>query len=111
MIDPRSEAVLILKHETGQFEDETRKVSRYKIHAASRKIEIVFNSSDPIFSYWQARVRILRHPERVALAGGARVEVRGNIWESATEILTFSGPNGAWTRIFYRRKAGEALFP
>jgi hypothetical protein len=106
VIDPRREAVLI--HETGQFHDRTRDVSRYEIQTASGTVGIVFNGGPRIFPYGQARVRILRDPAQVALAEGARLEVCGDIWESATEILTFTAPEGAWSRIFYGVRTGEA---
>jgi len=32
----------------------------------------------------------------------------GSTWESATEVLTFAGINGEWSRVFYRTQAGEA---
>jgi hypothetical protein len=52
-------------------------------------------------------VTILRNPQRHALAEGERVEVNGSVWESATEVLTFTGTGAAWSRIFYRTQAGE----
>jgi AAA domain/Protein of unknown function (DUF2726) len=108
VIDPRREAVLILDHKTGQFHDRTRDVSRCEIQTASGTIGIVFTSGPRVFPYRQARVRILRDPARVALAQGARVEVRGDIWDGATEIVSFTAAEGAWSRIFYRRQKGEA---
>jgi hypothetical protein len=52
-------------------------------------------------------VRILRDVKRHALAAGERVEVDGSTWASATEVLTFTGTAGAWSRVFYRTQAGE----
>jgi hypothetical protein len=52
-------------------------------------------------------VRILGDPERHALAEGERVEVDGSTWESATEVLTFTGAGCAWSRVFYRTQGGE----
>lgn len=53
-------------------------------------------------------MRVLRDPAHVALQEGVRVEVCGDIWERATEILTFAAPEGAWSRIFYRRQTDVA---
>ncbi|WP_243794343.1 AAA domain-containing protein [Saccharopolyspora gloriosae] len=52
-------------------------------------------------------MRALRDPERIALNGEVRVEVRGAVWESAVEIATFADSEGAWARVFYRRKGNE----
>jgi hypothetical protein len=106
VIDPRCEAVLILDRKTGQFQDKTGEVSGYKVQIANGTIDIIFNGGR-VFRYGSARVRILRDPEQVALAEGARVEVRGHIWASATEVVTFKSLEGAWCRIFYRKQGGE----
>jgi hypothetical protein len=106
VIDPRREAVLIRDHETGPFQDKTGDVSRYEIQTASGTIGIVFNGGR-VYRYRQARVRILRDPTRIALTEGARVEVHGDTWASATEIVNFAAPEGAWSRIFYRKQGKE----
>ena len=105
MINPRSMAVLIRDRATNQFEDRTRDVS--EIRTAGQRIEIVFNDSNKPFRYGRDRVRILRDPKRHALMEGEWVEANGSVWESATEVLTFTGTGGAWSRIFYRTQAGE----
>ena len=105
MINPRSIAVLIRDHAKGQFEDRTRDVSETR--TAGQLIEIVFNDSNKSFRYGRDRVRILRDPKRCALTEGEWVEVDGSVWESATEVLTFTGTVDAWSRIFYRTRAGE----
>ncbi|MGH3853708.1 MAG: AAA domain-containing protein [Pseudonocardiaceae bacterium] len=107
MIDPRCEAVLIADRDTGQFADQTHKVVRYEAQS-SGKINLVY--SGRAYLYGPARVRILRNPARVPLPPGAKVEVRGAIWENATEIWAFTGPVGAWWRIFSRRQAGEVYY-
>ena len=105
MINPRSMAVLIRDNAASQFEDRTWSVSRTR--SAGQLIEIVFNDSGKSFRYGQDRARILRDPMRRALAEGEWVEVDGSVWRSATEVLTFTGTVGAWSRIFYRTRAGE----
>ena len=105
MINPRSMVVLIRDRAANQFEDSTRTIS--EIHAADQLIEIVFNGNPKRFKYRQDRVRILRDPKRRALTAGESVEVDGSVWGSATEVLTFTGNGGAWSRIFYRTRAGE----
>jgi hypothetical protein len=105
VINPRSTAVLIRDPAASQFEDKTRKVSR--IRPAGQLIEIVFNDSNKSFRYGRDRVRILRDPKRRALTEGEWVEVDGSVWGSATEVLTFTGTVDAWSRIFYRTRAGE----
>lgn len=107
MVDPRRVAVLIRDRETTQLQDKTSEASWFEIRAASGTVAIAFNNGR-VFPYGQARVRILSDPARVALAEGTRVEVRGDIWESATEVLTFTAAEGAWCRVFYPTKAGEA---
>ncbi|GAA0591182.1 AAA domain-containing protein [Kutzneria viridogrisea] len=106
MIDPHHEAVLIRNRQTGVFEDETRKVSRYEIQHA--RIGIVFAKGNKVFPYGPDRVQILRRPVRRNLADSDRVEVDGSIWETATETATFTSAGGAWCRVFYRTRAGEA---
>ncbi|HEY4454407.1 MAG TPA: AAA domain-containing protein [Pseudonocardiaceae bacterium] len=105
MIDPHREAVLIRNRETGVFEDETRKISRYEIQQA--RIWIVFAKDNKGFSYGPDRVQILCGPARRTLTDGDRVEVGGSIWDTATETATFTGAGGAWCRVFYRTRAGD----
>jgi AAA domain/Protein of unknown function (DUF2726) len=105
VINPRSMAVLIRDDAASQFEDKTQEVS--EIRTAGQRIEIVFIRGNKAFRYGRDRVRILRDPKRHALTQGERVEVDGSTWESATEVLTFTGAGGAWYRIFYTTRAGE----
>jgi AAA domain/Protein of unknown function (DUF2726) len=104
VINPRNMAVLIRDHAARQFEDKTRKVSQAR--SIGQLTEIVFNDSSKSFRYGPDRVRILRDPKRRALAEGEWVEVDGSVWESATEVLTFTDTVDAWSRIFYRTRAG-----
>lgn len=106
MIDPRREAVLIRNRESGVFEDETLKVSRYEIQHT--RIGIVFAGRNRVFAYGPDRVQILRGPLRRTLTDVDRVEVNGSIWETAIETATFTGAGGAWCRVFYRTRVGEA---
>ncbi|MGH3604116.1 MAG: AAA domain-containing protein [Pseudonocardiaceae bacterium] len=108
MIDPRCEAVLIADRNTGQFADQTHDVVRYETQPRG-KIDIVYRSGR-VYRYGPERVRILRNPARVPLPPGAKVEVRGAIWEYATEVWAFTGPVGAWWRIFSRRQEGEEVY-
>ena len=50
---------------------------------------------------------MLRRPKRRELGHGELVEANGSTWQSATEVLTFPEAHGAWSRIFYRTRAGE----
>lgn len=108
MIDPRSEAVLIRNRETGVFEDETRHIARYEFQPGGQRIGIVFVNRNKVFPYGLDRVQILRRPVRAIVTGGDRVEVDGSTWDNATETVTFTGAYGAWSRVFYRTRAGEA---
>ena len=105
MINPRSMVILIHDRKTNQFEDKTPNVSR--VQPAAHQIEILFKGKTKPYTYGQNRVRILRDPKRHALMEGEWVEANGSVWESATEVLTFTGTGGAWSRIFYRTQAGE----
>jgi AAA domain-containing protein/uncharacterized protein DUF2726 len=105
VINPRSMAVLIGDGAANQFKDKTQDVS--EIRPAGQRIEIVFINSNKPYPYGRDRVRILRDPKRHALTEDERVEVNGSAWESATEVLTFTDTDGAWSRIFYRTRAGE----
>jgi AAA domain len=105
VITPRSMAVLIRDRATHQFKDRTRDVS--EIRTAGQRIEIVFIDSNRLFSYGPDRVMILDAPKRHALTEGERAEVDGSAWESATEVVIFTGTAGAWSRVFYRTQAGE----
>ncbi|MFB9904255.1 AAA domain-containing protein [Allokutzneria oryzae] len=107
MINPRSEAVLIRNRETGVFEDQTRNIARYKFQPEGQRIGIVFTKGNKVFPYGPDRVQILRSSARRVMAAGDRVEVGGSIWDSATETVTFTGAYGAWSRVFYRTRAGE----
>ena len=103
MINPRSMAVLIRNRTTNQFE--VQKVS--EIRTSGERIEILFSHSSKRYEYGRDRVRILRNPKRYVLREGEWVEANGNIWESATEVLAFAGYGDTWSRIFYRKQAGE----
>ena len=105
VISPRSTAVLIRDTAATQFEDKTRDVS--EVRPAGQRVGIVFIRSNKVFEYGQERVRILRDPKRHGLAKGERAEVNGVAWPTATEVLTFTGADGAWSRVFYRTQAGE----
>ncbi|HTU77039.1 MAG TPA: AAA domain-containing protein, partial [Trebonia sp.] len=98
-------AVLIRNRAGGQFEDRTRNVSN--IRPTGQLIEIIFDGDGKPFGYGRDRVRILRDPVRRALTEGEWVEVDGSVWQSATEVLTFTSTVDAWSRIFYRTQAGE----
>jgi len=97
-------AVLIGDRAATQFKDRTRDVSQTR--PAGQLIEILFKDNKS-FRYGRDRVRILRDPKRRALTEGEWVEVDGSVWESATEVLTFTGIGDAWSRIFYLTRAGE----
>jgi hypothetical protein len=105
VINPRSMAVLIGDGAANQFKDKTQDVS--EIRPAGQRIEIVFINSNKPYPYRRDRVRILRDPKRHALTEDERVEANGSARESATEVLTFTDTGGAWSRIFYRTRAGE----
>jgi hypothetical protein len=105
VINPRRTAVLIRDDVASQFKDRTRDISAAR--SAGQLIEIVFNDSGRSFRYGRDRVRILRDPQCRALAEGERVEVDGSVWEGATEVVTFTSAVGGWSRIFYRKGAGE----
>jgi hypothetical protein len=104
MIDPRDRAVLIRNSTTGQFEDKTREI--LNVSNIGEYIEIIFTGSKR-YTYRRDRVRVLRRPKRRELGHGELVEANGSTWQSATEVLTFPGAHGAWSRIFYRTRAGE----
>jgi hypothetical protein len=107
VIDPHNEAVLIRNPETGVFKDETRNIARYEFQPAGQRIGIVFTNRNKVFHYGPDRVQVLRSPARRVVTGDDRVEVAGTIWDSATETVTFTGAHGAWSRVFYRTRAGE----
>jgi hypothetical protein len=96
--------VLIRNSTTGQFEDKTREV--VDARDKGQRIEILFTSNKS-YAYGRDRVRVLRRPKRRKLGDSELVEANGSIWQSATEVLTFTGADGAWSRIFYRTRAGE----
>ena len=104
MINPRGMAVLTLSRVTHQFE--LQDVSEYR--DLGQEIEIVFTHSHKRYSYRREHVRIIRDPRRRVLTEGERVEANGTVWTTATEIVTFTSIDGAWSRIFYRKQAAEA---
>lgn len=103
MIDPRSTAILTHNRTTNQFE--AQQVS--EIRPSGGRFEILFTPNGKRYEYGRDRVRILGNPKRYALREGDWLEANGSVWETATEVLTFTGDGGAWSRIFYRTKAGE----
>lgn len=104
MIDPRRLAILIRDRAGNTFEEKTREIS--EVWPAGQWTKIVFTNGRS-YEYGRDRVRIVRNPHRRVLVEGERVEAGGTIWESATEVLTFTDAAGAWSRIFYGTKAGE----
>ncbi|WP_328993400.1 AAA domain-containing protein [Kribbella sp. NBC_01245] len=108
MRNPRREAILVRNARTGRFDDKTLEVVSYAQRADGR-IEIVFTSSSRPYPYGPERVRILGQPEHVTLGQGQQIEVDGVIWENATEVCTFPGDDGSWSRVFYTTtERGEA---
>lgn len=107
VIDPRLEAILVADRATGRFVDKTPEVVRYA-GRADGKVEVVFTSRSSSYAFGPERVRILGQPERVALGQGRHVEVDGVVWENATEVCTFPGHGGSWSRVFYAKERGEA---
>jgi hypothetical protein len=106
VIDPRREAILIDDPIERRFVDKTFDVDRYRTRADGRTIEIIFRSGTKVYRYGRERVRILRGGESVPVPEGSKVEVLGVLWPNATDAITFTGPDGAWLRIFYSRKDG-----
>jgi hypothetical protein len=98
-------AVLIRDDTASPFKDRTRDVS--KIRTAGQLIEILFVRGNKPYTYGRDYVRILRNPRQHTLAEGERVEANGSAWESATEVLMFTGTGDPWSRIFYGTQAGE----
>lgn len=105
MLDPHREAVLIRDTQTRILHDKTSDIARYD-NMPGGKIRITF-ASGRAYNYGAGRVRILRHPERVAITDDTSIEVDSFAWSGVREIVTFSGPDGAWTRIFYQSRDGE----
>jgi AAA domain/Protein of unknown function (DUF2726) len=105
VINPRSMAILIRDDAASQFKDKTRKVS--DIRTAGQRVEIIFIRGNKVYLHGRERVRILRDPKRHTLREGERVEANGSAWKTATEVLTFTGTDGAWSRIFYTTQEGE----
>jgi hypothetical protein len=103
VVNPRNMAVLIRNRVTNQFE--AKDVA--EIRTAGQQVEIVFTNSEIRYPFARDRVMILRHPQRRALAEGECVEVDGNIWRTATEVLTFPSADTGWSRVFYSKQAGE----
>jgi hypothetical protein len=97
-------AVLIRDSATGQFEDKTREV--LDTRDKGQRIEILFTGNKS-YAYGRDRVRVLRRPKRRELGDTELVEANGSTWQSATEVPTFTGADGAWSRIFYRTRSGE----
>lgn len=106
MIDPRREAVLILDRTANEFKDRTPDISGYE-SLPDGKVDIVFDGGRH-YPYRQERVRILTNAKPVAITGDSRVEVDGSVWADVVEVVTFSGPEDEWSRIFYRKR-GEVV--
>lgn len=105
MIDPRRECVLIHDRKTGTFAEKTSDIARYKVQSDSR-VAIAFRDGKT-YTYGSGRVRIMQKPESHMLEGQERVEVRGSVWECATQVVTFTAAGGAWSRVFYCKQNGE----
>jgi hypothetical protein len=98
-------AVLIRDKATYQLKDETWHISN--IRRVGSLFEIAFTNSGQIYKYGQDRVRILRDPRRHVLTEAERVQVDESVWETATEVVTFTGSEGGWSHIFYGAQTGE----
>jgi AAA domain/Protein of unknown function (DUF2726) len=106
VINPRSMAVLIRNLTTNQFEAE----DVAEIRAVGQQVEIVFSTGYKRYRYRRDRVRTLGNPQRRAVLEGERVEANGIVCAAASEVLTFAGAEGAWSRIFYTTQAGKAAY-
>ncbi|GAB2647846.1 AAA domain-containing protein [Saccharopolyspora gloriosae] len=104
MVDPRGEAVLISDQSTGRFQDRTADIAGVEPLPDGR-VGIMFNGGKR-YPYGANRVRVLRDPQHTTLSGDLRAEVCGTVWDSAIEVATFAGPEGGWSRVFYRSGEG-----
>ncbi|MFV0408066.1 MAG: AAA domain-containing protein, partial [Propioniciclava sp.] len=59
------------------------------------------------YSFKPGRVTLLTDPTPCPPPSDALVEVCGRVCRHVSEMLTFSGPSGAWTRVFYQTRTGE----
>jgi hypothetical protein len=84
----------------GAFEDKTSDIEWCR--ADPDAVHIKYLRNKQIYRYGRRRVAILRDPVALALDAGERVEIRGSVWRTVTEVLVF----GAWCRIFYRTEEG-----
>lgn len=106
VMDPRCEVVLIANRKTGDLEDKTSEVASYRRRGDGR-VDVVFSNRSVSYAYGPDRLKILHRRERLCLTRGQKIEVDGVIWESATEVCTFSGNDGDWSRVFYMRGRTE----
>jgi hypothetical protein len=104
MIDPRREVVLT-KKPGDEFKDRTPDVTTYEV--ADGRIMITYASSQRAYAYGSDNAMVLRNGLRAPLSDTTRVEVDGVVWDSATEVWTFTGPGDAWTRVFYIAQGKE----
>ncbi|MDR1999666.1 MAG: hypothetical protein LBQ06_06980, partial [Frankiaceae bacterium] len=111
MMDPRCGAVLIRPSGGGDYKDRTAEVAFCEERGG--RVAVTFANSKKSFPYSPDRAAFLGRAEQLPLGGEIRVEVRGEVWSSATEAWRLSGSAGRWIRIFYHAKNKELhkLYP
>lgn len=99
VIDPYREAILIASKNSRSLQDRTAEVTDY-MPLSDGRVSVTFRSGKS-YRYGADRVRILQNPECREITDGVAIEVYGQVWTNVRSIRTFTGADGAWSRVFY----------
>lgn len=109
MIDPRATLVLIRSADSGAWEERTSEI--VEVEVGRSRVEIRFARGNKAYPYGLDRVRVLGDPVLVPIPPGARLRVRGSLWDerdpSDLEVREFGHAPDAWRTVSYRSGEGE----
>lgn len=108
VIDPRQTAILIRSQVDESFQDKTKKTLQWESTTSGIRLVLQGRNGPKEYSYKRLdKVLVLQDPCRYPLDKGSLVQVCNEVWSSATEVLRFDHPAGAWARVFYSTQEGE----
>lgn len=107
VLDPRAVAVFVMNNGAWELSRDI-----YAVHEEGAVTQVTFakGGQTRIYPFKRGRVCVGTARQRTVLGSSRRARVNGDLWRTATEVCTFDGPAGSWSRVFYRNADGSEKF-